>query len=142
MATGEGARGAGVVAADFAAGELVEEFLARVVERFELEDFAAEAAEFGEPVAGVEREQGVDLLAEALGERGAVAGGGDGDLEVAAADDGREVEVAEGRIVDGVDEDAGGFGFGKDGAVGGGDVGCGDGEELPGEIAGGIVAQV
>src|SRR6185437_13667265 len=60
---------------------------------------------------------------------------GDGDLQIAATDDRREVEVAEGRVVDGVDKDTGGFGFGEHGAVDGGIVGGGDGEELRGEIA-------
>ena len=69
-------------------------------------------------------------------------GGGDGDLQVAAADHGGEVEVAEGRIVDGVDQDAGGFSFGEDSAIDGGDVGCGDDEELAGEVAGGVFALV
>ena len=130
MLPGDGAGGAGVVAADLAAGELVEQLLACVVQRLHLQHFAAKVAELGEPVAGVEREQGVDLLAQALGERGACAGGGDGDLQIAPADDGREVEVAEGRVVDGVDQDARGFGFGEDGAIDGGDVGRGDGEEV------------
>ena len=58
------ARGAGVVAADLSAGELVEQLLAGFVQGLELEHFAAEVAEFGEPVAGIEREQRVDLLAQ------------------------------------------------------------------------------
>ena len=48
----------------------MQEFFAGFVERLQLEDFAAEVAEFGKPVAGVEREQRVDLLAQALGQRG------------------------------------------------------------------------
>ena len=87
MGAGELARGACVVAADIAAGKLVEELVAGLVEGLGLEDFAAEIAELGEPVASIEREGGVDLLAQALGERGAFATGGDGDLEVAATDD-------------------------------------------------------
>ena len=67
---GEGAGGAAVVAADFAGGELVEEEAAGFVEGFGGYYFAAEVAEVGEPVAGVEGELGVDLLAEALGEGG------------------------------------------------------------------------
>jgi hypothetical protein len=80
VGAGELARGACVVAADIAAGKLVEELVAGVVEGLGLEDFAAEIAEFGEPVASVEREGGVDLLAQALGEGGRMAGGRDGDL--------------------------------------------------------------
>jgi hypothetical protein len=50
---------------------VVEQLLAGLVQGLQLEDFAAQVAELGEPVAGVERQQGVDLLAQALGERGA-----------------------------------------------------------------------
>src|SRR5258708_766742 len=88
---GEHAGGALVEAADLATGELVEEELALVVEGLGCDNLAAEIAEVGEPVAGVEGELGVDLLTQALGEGGAGAGGGDGDLEIAAADDGGEV---------------------------------------------------
>ena len=143
---GEDAGGALVEAADLAAGELVEEQLALVVEGLGGDDLAAEIAEVGEPVAGVEGELGVDLLAQALGEGGAGAGGGDGDLEVAAADDGGEVEVAEGWVVDGVAEDVGGDGLVVDGAVDGGVVGGGDDEEVVGfgvgHVAGGVGALV
>ena len=141
---GEDAGGALVEAADLALGELVEEELALVVEGLGGDDLAAEIAEVGEPVAGVEGELGVDLLAELLGEGGAGAGGGDGDLEVAAADDGGEVEVAEGWVVDGVAEDVGGDGLVVDGAVDGGVVGGGDDEEVVGfgigHVAGGVGA--
>ncbi len=102
MSAGVGAAGACVEAADLAGGEGVEELFALLVEGLELKDFAAEIAELGEPLAGVEGEGFVDFLAQALGERGGVAGGGDGDLEVAAADDGGKVEVAVGRIIYGV----------------------------------------
>jgi hypothetical protein len=44
VAASERARGAIVVAAYFAAGELVEEFLARIVQRLKLQDFAAQVA--------------------------------------------------------------------------------------------------
>ena len=67
---GEGAGGAAVVAADFAGGELVEQEAAGFVEGLGGYYFAAEVAEVGEPVAGVEGELVVDLLAEALGEGG------------------------------------------------------------------------
>ena len=141
---GEEAGGALVEAADFAGGELVEEEFAFFVEGLGLGDFAAEVAEVGEPVAGVEGELGVDLFAEALGKSGRGSGGGDGDLKVAAADDGGEVEVAVGWVVDGVAEDVAGLGFEVDGAVDGGDVGGSDDEEVGGlwggDIAGGIGA--
>ena len=117
MFAGEGARGATIVAADFAGGKLVEEQAAGLVEGLGGDYFAAEVAEVGEPIAGVEGELLVDFFAEALGEGGRGSGGGDGDLQVAAADDGREVEVAEGRVVDGVADDVVGDGFVVDGAI-------------------------
>jgi len=129
VGAGVGAGGAVVEAADFAGGERVEELLAGVVEGLELEDFAAEIAEFGEPGAEVEGQGGVELFAQALGERGRLAGGGDGELKIAATDDGREVEVAKGWVVDCVAEDGFAGGFEVDGAVDGGDVGGGDDEE-------------
>ena len=67
MGAGVGAGGAGVETADLAGGEIVEELLAGFVEGFELKDFAAEVAEFGEPGTEVEGEGGVELLAQALG---------------------------------------------------------------------------
>lgn len=141
MLAGVGAGGAGVEAADFALGEGVEELLAGFVEGLELEDLAAEVAELFEPGAKVEGEGGVEFLAEALGEGGGGSGGGDGDLEVAAGDEGGEVEVAVWRVVDGVAHDGFGGGFEVDGAVDGGDVGGGDYEEgVGGDVARGVGA--
>ena len=134
MFAGEGAGGALVVAADFALGELVEEPLALFVEGLGCDYFAAEIAEVGEPVSGVEGELGVDLFAQALGEGGAGSGGGDGDLEISAADHGWEVEVAEGWVVDRVAEDTFFGGFSEDGSVDGGVVGGRYYEEVSGEI--------
>ena len=58
-----------------------------------------------EPGAEVVRQLLVDFAAQALGDGGAFAGGGDGDLQVAAADHGAEEEIAVGDIVDAVAED-------------------------------------
>jgi len=52
-----------------------------------------------------------ELLAKALGECRAFAVGGDGDLEVAALNDGAVIEVAMVDVVDGVAEDAALFSF-------------------------------
>jgi hypothetical protein len=139
---GEGAGGALVVAADLALGELVEEPLALLVEGLGGYYFAAKVAEVGEPVAGVEGELGVDLFAEALGQCGACSGGGDGNLEIATTDYGREVEVAERWIVYGVADDVFCGGLVEDGAVDGGNVGGGYDEEVPGEIAFCVLALV
>jgi len=81
---GEGAGGAGVVAADLARGEGVQELVAGFVERLGGKDFAAEVAKLGEPVAGVEWKEFVDLFTKPLGEGRGVASGGDGDLKIAA----------------------------------------------------------
>jgi hypothetical protein len=137
---GEGTGGALIVAADFALGELVEEPFALVVEGLGGYDLAAQVAEVGEPVAEVEGELGVELLAEALGEGWAGSGGGDGDLQVSAADYGGEVEVAEGRVIDGVAEDVALGGFVGDGAVDCWVVGGGDYEKISGEVARGVLA--
>ena len=52
-----------------------------------------------------------EFFAEALGERGAFAVGGNGDLEIAALDDRAVVEVAVIDVVDGVAEDVALVGF-------------------------------
>jgi len=77
-----------------------------------------------------------EFLAEALSEGGAFAVRGDGDLEIAALDDGAIVEVAVGDVVNGVAEDVAGFGLLEDGGVDFGDGSGGDNEEGAGEIAG------
>ena len=63
-------------------------------------------------------------------------------MEVAAADDGREVEVAERWIVYGVADDVFCGGLVEDGAVDGGNVSGGYDEEVPGEIAFCVLALV
>ena len=78
----------------------------------------------------------LEFLAEALGEGGAFAVGGDGDLEIAALDDGAVEEVAVGDVIDGIAEDVAGFGFLEDSGVDFGDGGGGDDQEGAGEITG------
>src|SRR6185437_16082454 len=68
--------------------------------------------------------------------RGAFARGGDGDLEVAARDDGAEIEVAVGRVVNGIAEDVSLNGGVVNGGVYGRVVGCGNDEEGVVEIVG------
>src|SRR5271166_4997319 len=80
------------------------------------EDFAG-GAEPIEPGGVLGSELLLEFLAEALGERGTFAVGGDGDLEIAALDDGAVVEVAVVDVVDGVAEDAALVGFEEDGGV-------------------------
>ena len=103
---GELARGAGGRVADLAVGEFMEQELARFAAGMGGENFAAKLAEVFEPGAEVVGELLVDFAAQALGKGGAFAGGGDGDLQIAAADDGAEEEVAVGNVVDAVAEDA------------------------------------
>jgi len=58
------------------------------------EHFAAQLAKVGEPGTEVVGELLVDFAAKTLGEGGAFPGSGDGDLEIAAGDDGAEEEIA------------------------------------------------
>ena len=132
---GQQARGALVVAADFALGELVKQPLALIVERLGSHDFTAQIAKVGEPFACIERKLRVDVLADLLGEGRTGAGGRDGDLKVAAPNDGREVEVAEGWVVDGVAEDALFCRFLKDGTVDGGHIGRSNDKEASRQVA-------
>src|ERR1700757_2147113 len=71
------------------------------------------------------------ILAQALGERRAFAVGGDGDLQVAALDNGAVVEVAVLDVVDAVAEDLALAGFAEDGSVDVGEKGGGDDQEFP-----------
>ena len=70
------------------------------------EDFTAKLAEILKPRAEVAGELLVDFAAKALGEGGAFSGGGDGDLQIAAADHRSEKEIAVGNVVDAVAQDA------------------------------------
>jgi hypothetical protein len=133
--TGEGAGRALIVTTDVALGELVKEPLALFVEGFSRNDFATEIAEVGEPVTGIERELRVDLFAEALGQGWAGSRGRDGDLEVSAANDGGEIEVAEGWVVNCVADNVFCSGFVKDGSVDSGNIGSGYDEEVSSKIA-------
>jgi hypothetical protein len=56
-------------------GELMQERFACLTARMQCENFAAELAEILKPFAEVLRELRVDLAAQALGDRGALAGG-------------------------------------------------------------------
>ena len=99
------------------------------------EGFAG-GAEPLEPVFVFGAELFFEFFAEALGERGAFAVGGDGDLEIAALDDGAVVEVAVLDVVDGVAEDSALVGFEEDGGVDVWERGGGDDEKDAGEIFG------
>lgn len=118
----------------------MEEPLSLLVERFGSYDLTPQVAKVVEPVTGIEWELGVDVFADLLSEGGAGSSGRDGDLQITATDDGREVEVAEGRVVDGVAEDVFPRGFVVDSAIDGGHVGGGDDEEVSGQVAGGVLA--
>lgn len=77
-------------------------------------EFIAGIAEVGEPLFVFGAELVFELFSEALGEGGALSGGGDGDLERATLNDGRIVEVAERGNVDDVAEDGAASGFCED----------------------------
>ena len=99
------ARWAGFGFADLALGELVKEGLAGLAARMSFQDFAAELAQVLEPWAQVFGQLFVYLAAKSLCDRGAFSGGGDGDLQIAAADDRTEIEIAIGNVIDTVTND-------------------------------------
>ena len=115
-------------------GQLVEQELALFAAGMAGENFAAQLAQVGEPGAEILRELLVDFAAETLGEGGAFSGSGDGDLEIAAGDDGAEEKIAVGDVVDAVAEDIALESAGVDGLVDGGRVGCRDDDEVAIEI--------
>jgi hypothetical protein len=110
-------------------GQLVQEQIAGFSGGRGGTDVAAERAEYGEPGSEVGGKLGVDFAAETLRESGAFTCGRDGDLQIAAGDDGSKVEVAVGRVVDGVAKDVASQSFFVDGVVYAGCVGGGDDEE-------------
>ena len=83
---------------------------------------------------------GTELLfefkAEALGKSRTFAVGGDGDLQIAALDDGAVVKMAVVDVVDGIAENVAAFGFGEDGGVEFANRSGGDHEECSNEIVG------
>jgi hypothetical protein len=92
--------GALIIGADLALCQFMQQKPARFVQGLGSNDLATQIAKIDQPLAKVQRQLLVQLFPELLGERRRVPGGRDCDLQVPAADDGREVEVAEGRIVD------------------------------------------
>jgi hypothetical protein len=98
------------------------------------EDFAAKLAEVLKPWAEVRGELLVDFAAQALGNGGAFAGGGDGDLEIAATDDGAEEEIAVGDVIDAVGEDAATHRFAINEGVYFGHIGGGDYQRVGVEV--------
>jgi hypothetical protein len=80
------ARGAGWRIADLTLRQLMQQQLARLAAGMRCENFAAQLAEIFKPRAEVFGQLLVDLAAQTLRDGGAFAGGGDGDLQIAAAD--------------------------------------------------------
>ena len=118
-----------------AVSQLVEEKLALFASGMGGEHFAAQLAKVGEPGTEVVGELLVDFAAKTLGEGGAFPGSGDGDLEIAAGDDGAEEEIAIGDVVHAVAEDVALESSGVDGLVDGGRVSCRDDDEVAIEIS-------
>lgn len=75
MLTRQHARGTGIVAADLALRQLVEQPLPLLIQRLHLHNLAAKVAQIGKPVTRVERQLCIDLLAQPLGKRWAGPGG-------------------------------------------------------------------
>jgi hypothetical protein len=115
-------------------GEFVEEKLTLFRAGMRGEDLAAEFAEVGEPGTEILGQLLVNLAAKSLGKGGAFSGSGNGDLEVAAGDDGAEEEIAIGNIVNAVAEDVALEGSGVYGLVDDGRVCCGDDDEIAVEV--------
>ena len=78
----------------------------------------------------------LEFTTKALGESRAFAVGGNGDLQIAALDDGAVVEMAVVDVVDGVAEDVAAFGFGEHGGVEFAYGGSGDHQDRAFEIVG------
>ena len=129
------ARGTGVVAADLPLRQLVKQPLPLVIQRLHLRDLAAKIAQVSHPVAGIERQLRIDLLAQPLGERRACSGGRNSDLKITAPNDGRKVEVAKWRVVDCVANDIFLSGFAIDRPVDSGTVRRCDDQKMPGQVA-------
>jgi hypothetical protein len=100
------------------------------------QDFATELAEVFEPWAEIGGELVVDFATKALGYGRALASGGDGDLEIAAADYGAEEEIAVGDVVDAVGENAATHGFAINSGVHFRDIGGCDDEGVAVEVGG------
>ncbi len=114
----------------------MEEALALFGRRMFGNDFTADVTDEVQPVSDAFIQAFVNFLAEPLGHCRAFSGGGDGDLEIAAANESGKIKIAVGRIVHGIAEDAQALGFEEHGAVdrvvgGGGDSG------LPVELSSG-----
>jgi hypothetical protein len=125
-----------IVGADLALREFVKDEPPRLVERFGGDNLAAQISEICEPLAHVQGKLSVQFLPKLLGEGRGVSGGRDRDLEVSTPDDGWEVEVAEGRVIDSVAKHAASGRLGKDGPVDHWIVGRGNHEEGSVQIAG------
>lgn len=119
----------------------VQELLARFTFGMDLQDFAAKFAKIGEPSAQIGGKRGVDLTTQALRYSRAFTSGGNGDLQIAAADNRSEVKIAVGWIVDRIAEDIAGLGVAVDGGVDVAVAGRRDDEETIREVAGLIIAQ-
>jgi len=119
---------------NLAVGEKVEQFLALLGWRMVREDVAAKAAHEAKPIAQRKVERGFDFPAKALSDGGALARGGNCDLEIASTDDSGKEKIAVRLVVDGIDEDPAGLRREKNIAIHGGAAGGGDGEKNVAEI--------
>ena len=120
----------------FGAGLLFENFEAFREREFFLQQLLAFLREVCEPTGVFGTEGGFHFFAEAAGEGRAGSSGGDGDLQLAAADHRGVVEVAEGWDVDDVAEHVALAGFTVDGVVDFGRIGGGNDEEHVVEVGG------
>src|SRR5580658_1997418 len=107
---------------------------ARIAARMNLKNLAAELTQMFKPCAEVFRQLRINLAAEALGDGGAFAGGGDGYLQIATADDGAKKEIAVGNVVDAVARDVSSYATLVDGCIHIRRIGGGDDQEIAIEV--------
>ncbi len=137
MGVGAGhlARRAGFSTANFTRSKSVQQQLAWLTKRFHADDLTAKTTEFKQPRAKIAWKLLIQFLAQTLRKRGAFTRGRDGNLQVAAPDDRREIVVAIRWIIHCINEDVLTLCFGKHGTIDFGNVCAGNYEEAAVDVA-------
>jgi hypothetical protein len=113
----EVSRRAGRQAANLAVRQFVQERFALCPGRHGLQDFTPQFAQLGKPGPQVRRQLGVDFTPQALRQRWTLTCGRNSDLQITPLHDRGKEEVAQGRIIRGVAQDAVARGFFKDRSI-------------------------
>ena len=114
--------------------ELMQQRFALFTAGVDLQDISPQLANACQPGTKILGQLRVDFAAQPLRHGGALAGSGDGDLQISASHDGPEEEIAIGNVVDAVAENAAFEGGAIDGGIHFRHVGCGDHEIMAVEI--------